>query len=120
VGAAEEFVENFARDLPGFDELLSIHLENQGVILPHVFFGLDVVPATLESYLGRDWDGVDWRSVLSYLEGKFRMHIREVDGIIVTSFLYNLPYEGQPGAEIARFLGPEMKAKFAELRAPSR
>jgi hypothetical protein len=32
------------------------------------------------------------------------------------SFLDQLPYKGQPGADIVCSLGPQMKAKLAELR----
>jgi hypothetical protein len=116
VGRAEEFIEQFSRDLPGFEELYSIHLENEGQSLPHLFFSIDVVKATVDSFLGNREEESDWRLTLSYLEQKFAQHIPEVDAVITASFLEQLPYKGQPGADIARNLGPQMKAKLAELR----
>jgi len=114
--AAEKFCEQLSRDLPGFEGLHSAHLENMGKLLPHVFFGIDVVQATIDSFLKVPGEESDWRLMLSYLEDKFAQHIREINEVIVTSFLDQLPYKGQPGADIVRSLGPQMKAKLAELR----
>ena len=116
MGAAEEFAEQFSRDLPGFDGLYSAHLENEGGSFPHLFFAIDVVHATVGSFLNVPGEDSDWRLTLSYLEDKFGQHIIEVEKVIVTPFLYQLPYEGQPGADIVYSLGPQMKARLAELR----
>jgi hypothetical protein len=116
VNDGEEFIERFAREVPGFMELYSIHLENEGELLGHVFFGVDVVKATVASYLQDPEEESDWRATLAYLEKEFERHVVAIDRIIVTSFLWQLPYKGQPGAEIACHLGPQMKARLAELR----
>jgi hypothetical protein len=116
VGAAEEFSEQFSRDVPGFEGLYSAHLENEGESNPHLFFAIDVMRATVDSFLEIPGEESDWRLTLSYLEDKFAQRILEIDKVIVTSFLEQLPYRGQPGADIIRSLGPKLKAKLAELR----
>jgi hypothetical protein len=119
VGVAEEFTEQFSRDLPGFEGAYLAHLENEDGSFPHLFFAIDVVPATVNSFLNVPGEDSDWRLTLSYLEDKFAQHIPEINTVIVTSFLYQLPYEGQPGADIVYSLGPQMKVRLAEMRPSS-
>jgi hypothetical protein len=116
MGAAEDFTERFVHDLPGFEGAYLAHLENEEGSFPHLFFAIDVVPATVNSFLNVPGEDSDWRLTLSYLEDKFAQHILEVEKVIVTSFLYQLPYEGEPGADIVYSLGPQMKVRLAELR----
>jgi hypothetical protein len=68
VGVVEDFIEEFVRDVPGLDGMHEAHLENEGELLAHVFFAIDVVKGTVESYLGEPDYNPDWRRVLSYLE----------------------------------------------------
>jgi hypothetical protein len=75
--------------------------------------------ATVDSFLEVPGEESDWRRTLAYLEDKFAQHIPEIDTLIITSFLEDLPYEGQPGAEIVRSLGLQMKAKLAKMRPSS-
>lgn len=112
----EKFVEQFSLDVPGFAELYDIHVENEGEPLSHVFFAIDVVKATVASYLGDPDEESDWRVTFAYLEEKFEQHIPAADRVIVTSFLEQLPYPGQPGADIVCYLGPQMKAILAKMR----
>jgi hypothetical protein len=48
----ERFVEQFSQDVPGFAELYEIHVENEGEPLSHLFFAVEVIKATVVSYLG--------------------------------------------------------------------
>ncbi|WP_418958845.1 hypothetical protein [Streptomyces tritici] len=115
--AAVRLVEDLVAQVPGFEEAYESHVLEEGGVLPHVFFMLDVLPETLRSYLGEgDPEGPDWRAVLAFLEGESRRAVPGAYSVIVTSFLYDLPYEGQPGCGFEVHLGPVMAAKFAELR----
>lgn len=110
-------VQDLVAKVPGFEEAYESHVFDQDGVLPHMFFSIDVVNDTVRSYLGEgDPDGPDWRLVLAFLEEESRRAVPGAYSVIVTSFLDDLPYVGQPGCGIEAHLGPVMAAKFAELR----
>lgn len=108
-------VRDLVARVPEFEEMYESHLFNQDGVLSHVFFW-DVVQETVRSYLGDDPDGPDWHRTLAFLEEQSALGVREIDEVIVTSFLDDLPYPGQPGHGIVRHLGPVMAASFARIR----
>lgn len=110
-----QLVKDLVAAIPEFEEMYSTHLENEHEVLSHVFFW-DVTQETVGSYLGTEADLPDWRKTLQFLEEQSALGIPEVDTVIVTSFLYNLPFPGTPGHEIVKHLGPIMAAKFSRLR----
>ncbi|MFG2334625.1 hypothetical protein ACGFMM_34170 [Streptomyces sp. NPDC048604] len=115
--AAVRLVQDLVAKVPGFEEAYEAHVVGEHGVLPHVFFTVDVVEETVSSYLGEgDPDGPDWRQVLAFLEDESRSAVPGACSVIVTSFLDDLPYEGQPGCGLAAHLGPVMGAKFRELR----
>ncbi|WP_060887422.1 DUF7674 family protein [Streptomyces caniscabiei] len=116
MGDDVRFLEELVAAVPEFGELYEIHVENQGEPLPHVFFGLDVTPAVVGSYLGRDPEARDWRATLKFLERQLGRGIPCVTEVIVTSFLDQLPYRHEPGHEVVEHLGPILSAKYRELR----
>ncbi|MFC8918085.1 hypothetical protein ACFT5C_20175 [Streptomyces sp. NPDC057116] len=112
-------VEDLVARVPGFEDAYECHVFNEHGVLAHVFFW-DVVQDTVRSYLGEgEPDGPDWRRVLAFLETETRRRVPGAIEVIVTSFLYDLPHEGEPGSGIEEHLGPEMKRRYLELR-PSR
>ncbi|MFD5142878.1 hypothetical protein [Streptomyces sp. NPDC058401] len=109
-------VEDLVVQVPGFEGAYESHVFNEHGVLPHVFFW-DVVQDTVHSYLAQDApDGPDWRGVLDFLEEQTRRRVPGAIEVIVTSFLYDLPYEGEPGYGIAAHLGPAMKERNLQLR----
>ncbi|MGW1883988.1 hypothetical protein [Streptomyces sp. NPDC001970] len=108
-------VQDLVAAIPGFEDSYDAHVFNEHGVLPHVFF-IDVVEETVLAFLGEESEVPDWRRTLDFLEGQSARGVPEVDAVIVTSFLNDLPYPGQPGNDIVRHLGPVMAAKFAKIR----
>nr|WSX54075.1 hypothetical protein OG409_37265 [Streptomyces sp. NBC_00974] len=114
--AGVQLVEDLVAQVPGFEDAYECNLFNEHEVLSHVFFW-DVVQDTVRSYLAQgDPDGPDWRRVLAFLEEETRRRVPGAIEVIVTSFLYNLPYERQPGHGIEAHLGPAMKERYLQLR----
>ncbi|MFI1941454.1 hypothetical protein ACH44C_30510 [Streptomyces purpureus] len=109
------FVEELVAELPGFADAYEAHVFNENGVLPHVFF-MDVVEETVQAFLGEESDVPDWRRTLDFLEERTGSDTPEVQAVIVTSFLNDLPYPGQPGHDIVRHLPPRMAATFARIR----
>ncbi|WP_063804265.1 hypothetical protein [Streptomyces roseifaciens] len=98
-------VEDLVAQVPGFEDAYECHVFNEEGVLAHLFFW-DVVQDTVRSYLGEgDPDGPDWRRVLGFLEGETRRRMPGAIEVIVTSFLYDLPYKGEPGTGSRRTSG---------------
>lgn len=116
MGADVRFLEELVAAVPGFGELHEIHIENHGEPLPHVFFGLDVTPAVVDSFLGEDPQAPDWRAVPAFLERQLGRRLPGVTEVIVTSFLYQLPYRNEPGHGVVEHFGPLLSARYRELR----
>lgn len=93
------------------------HVENNGGPQPHVFFW-DVTMAVMHACNGTDayYADLDWRGLIQYLEEIFPMAPLEVKKVIVTSFLYNLPWPAQPGYAFVTELGPVLAEEFRQVR----
>lgn len=114
--AGMRLVEDLVAQVPGFEDAYECHVFNEHGVLPHVFFW-DVVQDTVRSYLAEgDPNGPDWRGVLAFLEEETRRRVPGAIEVIVTSFLYDLPYKGEPGYGIEAHLGPAMKESYLQLR----
>ncbi|MCY0935157.1 hypothetical protein [Streptomyces sp. H34-S4] len=114
--AGIRLVEDLVAQVPGFEDAYERHLFNEDEVLPHVFFW-DVVQDTVRSYLAQgDPDGPDWRPVLAFLEEETRRRVPGAIEVIVTSFLYDLPYKREPGYGIEAHLGPAMRERYRQLR----
>ncbi|MEU6708435.1 hypothetical protein [Streptomyces wuyuanensis] len=114
--AGARLVENLVARVPGFEQSYECHVFNESGALPHVFFW-DVVQDTVRSYLGTgDPSGPDWQRVLAFLEEETQRRVPGALEVIVTSFLHDLPYPGEPGFGIEVHLGPAMKERYLWLR----
>ncbi|MEU6988845.1 hypothetical protein ABZ946_36530 [Streptomyces sp. NPDC046324] len=115
--AGVRLVEDLVAQVPGFEDAYECHVFNENGVLPHMFFR-DVVEDTVRSYLaeGGNPDGPDWRRVLAFLEEETQRRVPGAIEVIVTSFLYDLPYEGEPGYGVQAHLGPAMKKRYLQLR----
>ncbi|GLY91330.1 hypothetical protein [Actinoallomurus iriomotensis] len=109
-----QLVEELVRRLPAFEDLYESHVFNEDGVLPHVFFW-DVTQETVASFLG-DEDPPDWRATVGFLEEQFGAAEPKAREVVVTSFLDYLPFPGQPGGDLTRYLGPQLTGKLAELR----
>ncbi|QNP65049.1 hypothetical protein [Streptomyces genisteinicus] len=110
-----QLVRDLVAQVPGFEEMYESHMFDQDGVLPHVFFW-DVVQETVRSYLGQDPEAPDWRRTLDFLDERLALGVKEADAVIVTSFLNDLPFPGEPGHDIVRSLGPHLAAAFARIR----
>ncbi|WP_329390283.1 hypothetical protein OG625_39780 (plasmid) [Streptomyces sp. NBC_01351] len=114
--ASMRLVDDLVAQVPGFQDAYESHVFNENGVLPHMFFW-DVVQDTVHSYLAEgDPDGPDWRRVLAFLEEETRHRVPGAIEVIVTSFLNDLPYEGEPAHGIEAHLGPAMKKRYLQLR----
>jgi hypothetical protein len=109
-----QLVEELVMRLPAFEDLYESHVFNEDGVLPHVFFW-DVTQETVASFLG-DEDAPDWRATVAFLEEQFGAAEPKAREVVVTSFLDSLPFPGQPGSDLTRYLGPQLTSKLAELR----
>ncbi|MGW4775647.1 DUF7674 family protein [Streptomyces filamentosus] len=109
-----QLVHDLLLHVPAFRGAYESHVFRQGGVLPHVFFW-DVVQGTVRSFLADD-AAPDWRRTLDFLEERSSRGDSDVDEVIVTSFLGDLPSPQEPGHGIVRQLGPVMSAKFLRIR----
>lgn len=109
-------VEDLVARFPVLEDSYASHVfDNTGEALPHVYF-YEVSQEVVRSFVSRDPDALDWRSVLAFLEEQLCRGILEVTEVICTSFLWYLPNPGDPGFEISAHLGPAMTRRFHEIR----
>lgn len=105
----------------GFPELRSLfddHLEANGELLPHVFFG-DLTPWLVNSYLASPnaGPGATWRRVLDQLEHAYEIGDTDVKELLYVSFLEILPYPpDEKGTRISEYLGQNLTADLADFR----
>jgi hypothetical protein len=87
-------------------------------VLPHMFLG-DVARRAVENHLAGGADArAEVSTVLRLLEDEFGTD-EGVDNAIAVSFVENLPYHDEPGADIARLLGPKLAAELRRQRPPA-
>ena len=72
----------------------------------------------MDRYLAGGPDEPQVRAVLEVLEAEFGAD-HQVDELIAVSFLEQLPYPGQPGAELVTLLGPRLRVELDRLRGPA-
>ncbi|MFF1719862.1 hypothetical protein [Streptomyces sviceus] len=108
-----QLVRDLVAAAPGFEDLFDAHVFNEDGVLSHVFFW-DVVQETVASFLGGN--KTDWQVTLRFLEEQLRLDVPEVTTVVVTSFLFNLPWPDQPGYGLVDHLGPAMSARFGAIR----
>ncbi|WP_424210899.1 hypothetical protein ACN20G_01690 [Streptomyces sp. BI20] len=109
-------VRELVSEFPLLDDLYQAHLYNHdGQIFAHALFW-DLVPEVIESFISDDPGALDWRGFLGFLDDWFRREDKEANKVIVTSFLWRLPFPGSPGHEIVDHLSPAMRETFRQMR----
>ena len=114
----------FATEVAGLSPSLMAELEehitaNFGEVLPHVFFG-DVTRHVNELVksisLGADPAvRAELETILEAMETGFVSGTSDVQGLIVVSFLENLPFAWEPGAEVRGMLGPNLTREIGKM-----
>lgn len=114
--SATEFVEALVVDHPDLEALLDEHREdNMGEVLPHVFFG-DLTRFVVAHHLDPVADPTELDPLLATLDRGMLDGDDEVKELIAVSFLENLPYPDEDGADIIDRLGPALTAELETLR----
>jgi hypothetical protein len=91
------------------------HVRENDELLPHVLFGR-LTDWIVRAYLAAPHRGDTWKAVIDQLETEFEHGDDNVRELIAVSFLENLPYPGEEGADIAEHLGPNLRAELHQLR----
>lgn len=115
--STEAVVTELVNDFPVLRPLLDEHLEENGELLPHVFFGrlTDwLVRSSLASPQAKP--DSDWRHLLDHLEGIYETGSEDVRELLYASFLELLPYPDEEGAQISEHLGPRLAADLNDFR----
>ncbi|WP_405947718.1 hypothetical protein OG588_15025 [Streptomyces prunicolor] len=116
MSADVQLVKDLVTRFPILEDSYESHVfNNMDELLPHVYF-YEVSQEVVQSFISRDPDALDWRSVLAFLEEQLNRGVLAVTEVIVTSFLWYMPNPGDPGHEIVSHLGPTMTRKFHEVR----
>lgn len=111
-----DFVNALAGHHEAVAEALREHLiDEDDDLLPHIFMG-DLVRAAIE-WLGTADGRASVVSVLAALDNAYG-HDYEVDELIATGFVENLPYPNDSGAQLLTMLGPKLRAEY-NLERPS-
>lgn len=117
MGPDVELLHDLVERFPQLAEDYEIHLAESGEPLAHVFFW-EVTQAVVHAYNGDDarYVDLDWRALVRYLDQIFPTAPREVEKVIVTSFLLYLPSPTEPGYSIVGELGPALAERFKLVR----
>lgn len=115
--STEAVVNQLVKDVPVLRPLLDEHVEENGELLPHVFFGR-LTDWLIRSYVAspRAEPDADWRRVLARLERIYETGSEEVRELLYASFLELLPYPNEDGAGISTHLGPSLGADLGDFR----
>ncbi|MFB7977626.1 hypothetical protein [Streptomyces vinaceus] len=104
--AGVQLVEDLVAQVSGFEDTYESHIFNENSVLPHVIFW-DVVQDTVRSYLTEgNPESLNWRRVLAFLEEETQRRVPGAIEVIVTSFLCDLPHQGEPGTASKRTSAP--------------
>lgn len=104
------FVKAISARFPCLGPVLDEHIGDNGEILPHVFFG-DVTRYAVRLFQNSE-ASPELRDILSHLEEAFQREMPDVVDLISVSFLENLPRDGEPGGEIRKLLGPNLRKEL--------
>jgi len=103
------WINSLVDDFPGLRPEYDSHVEYFGELLPHVFFG-DVVRWIEALYEAHDRDTI--KAFLARLERDYPRLDAQSCNVIDVSFAEDLPYPGTRGAEMALWLGPNLRREY--------
>lgn len=109
----EAFARQVAGSVPALGDLLAEHLEdNNGVLLPHVYFG--AVSQWVDDELTTHPESTSARRVLEQIDAASATGGDDVRELINVSFLENL----EDGSPVLDQLTPRLRELRAEVRQP--
>ena len=108
------FVEELLKDVPELSSVYSEHIEDNDILLPHVFLG-DVTRFFVDE-VQRDAASDAVGRILTLMENALASGSAEVQELIGVSFVENLAEYGDVLKEIAARLGPKMKEELESFR----
>ncbi len=113
-----EFTRRLVERFPALKEDYEDHVFNNGETLPHVFSSMELMDAVVGAYLGQEeYRDLDWSAVLTYLDRRLaEEEDLQIRGVILTSFVMDLPYRNEPGYDLVGHLGPHLARAFAQNR----
>ncbi|MEU7908667.1 hypothetical protein [Actinoplanes sp. NPDC049118] len=111
----ERMVEDLVSRFPALLDSYEYHMHDHDVPVPHIFFW-EVAQEVVAAFLAGDEASLDWKAVLAFLEEQMERGVPEITTVVVTSFLWYMPYPGKPGNELTKWLGPAMAAGFKRVR----
>jgi hypothetical protein len=113
-----DFVNDLAARQEAVAEVLREHVDGwDDELLPHLFMD-DLVRAAIV-WLSTDDARSSVVSMLASLEDAYG-HDYEIDELIATGFVENLPYPDDEGAELLGMLGPKLRAEYNAERPSHR
>lgn len=109
------FMMDLATAEPPVAAVLRMHMTDWGELLSHIFMD-DLVRAAIV-WLGTAEGRSSAVSMLAFLEDAYGQDY-EVDELIATGFVENLPYPHDKGAAILTMLGPKLRGQY-NIQRPS-
>ena len=113
--AADALIPDLATADPAFASVLRTHLADWGELLPTSYLSDLVRACTAWIGSGEATDRARVESVLAALDAAYG-HDFEVDELIATGFVENLPYPHEDGAAMLTLLGPRLRAEYQAER----
>ena len=111
-------VRQIAARFPGLIPILEEHLKDNEEILPHVFFGdLTRYIESLHSMGEVTGSPAELSAILQCLEDAFATGDTELQELVSVSFLEHLPQATEPGAELRKMLGENMRRQLHVIEA---
>lgn len=107
------FVSALAVENTAAGEVLRQHIADWEELIPHGFMA-DLVRAAIV-WLATPGGRADVSSLLATLEDAYG-NDSEVEELIATGFVENLPYPDEDGAELLTLLGPKLRAEYNAQR----
>jgi hypothetical protein len=111
-----EFVRSLAARFPSLAGMLADHLEDNGEVLPHLFFG-DLTRYVVSLHLaaaslGEHGAPQELRDILDFLEAAYESGDEELQELISVSFLEHIPRPGEAGSDVRGMVGPALSAQL--------
>lgn len=107
-----QFVHVLVAGIPGAEEVLRSHVDDNDEVLPHVLLG-DLMPWLVDE-LDRPGSRAVVQEIVNRFETGFATGPPLVDELVAVSFLESLPRPGERGAELRTLLGPRCAAHVEE------
>ncbi|MDC0358635.1 hypothetical protein OAO01_07450 [Oligoflexia bacterium] len=119
--STKTFVLDLIKLVDDLQRLYEEHIESYDELLPHVFFGdlTRYVVSSFESIIGDQYNGQEWKdldNILKHIENGVSGDDKEIQGLIVVSFLENLDLANRNLKILTERFGPNLKKVFRKIK----